>query len=82
MRKILENDGKHISGILLSTSCRKHGVSEGMACFYITPGASTNGTILSGVCGARVKRAGYNGQINPLSLRLKTPGGRSGGHKR
>lgn len=81
MRKSLVNDGRHVFNIMTTTTCRKHNAAEAMPCFEIFPGSNA-GEVLHGVCGARIKRAGYNGQVNPLSLRLRTPGGRSGGRKR
>lgn len=78
MPKPLVNDGKHINTVLTRIECRKHSAPEGEPCFYIPPGSDKAKTFLVGVCGSRIKRAGYIGTINPLSLRLKTPGGRSG----
>jgi hypothetical protein len=81
MRKPLVNDGRHITKIITTTICRKHKAGEGEPCFVIQPGSHYLRDGLLGICGGRVKRAGYNGHINPLSLRLKTSGGRTGGKK-
>lgn len=76
------NDGRHIESIVANTACPKHNAVEDSPCFLIFPGAKSKTVVLLGVCGPRIKRAGYNGTINPLSLRLKTPGGRAGSPKR
>lgn len=71
-RNLLDNDGKHISAIIDQTHCEKHGASTGMACYVVTPDGNTGSRDLLGVCGARVKRAGYNGKISETSFQRTT----------
>lgn len=78
----IANDGRHIEVIIESTTCKKHGADRGEACYTIRPSSSRLGDILLSVCGPRIKRAGYTGEISPVALTLSTPGGRrSGGRK-
>lgn len=66
-KKLLENTGRHMDRIVMNTSCKKHGADEGMPCYAIFP--DTNSVaMLSGACGARIKRAGFNGKITPTSF--------------
>lgn len=72
------NDGKHIERIISVTNCRRHGVLKGFACFHVEPSNVRMETSLLGVCGPRIKRAGYNGEIDPASIQLKPTGPRPG----
>lgn len=69
-KKILQNDGLHISRILETTTCNKHEKSLGLGepCFLIIPGSKKDAPALLGACGARIKRAGFNGTISPTSF--------------
>lgn len=72
----IPNNGRHLTFILDTTSCRKHGADEGIPCYVVSPD-SKNGSDLYGACGARIKRAGYTGKISEVSMSLNTPGGRN-----
>ena len=61
-----KNDDTHYIPIILDReSCNKHGVPRGIPCYHIH---LSGGGIAPGVCGKRVKRAGFNSQISPQSL--------------
>lgn len=77
----IPNDGKHIQNIMLSTTCRKHAADENTPCYIVNPGANASSTGLLGVCGARIKRAGYNGKISETSFQTRRPSGPSEGRK-
>jgi len=77
MSNPLINNGKHISRVMDEHSCGRHRAPIGVPCYHITPGSSDSFGYLAGVCGFRIKKAGYNGKISATSMRLKTPGGRS-----
>lgn len=67
----LDNDGRHIASILERTTCKKHGAQEGAPCWNVRTGSANWSGFLAAICGARVKRAGFNGKVDPSSLRLK-----------
>lgn len=72
-RNLLDNDGKHISNIIDQTHCEKHSASTGMACYVVIPDSNTGmSRDLLGVCGARVKSAGFNGKISETSFQRST----------
>lgn len=70
------NEGKHINHIVNTTRCENHSSQEHVPCWAIEGGKI--GNVVIGVCNKRIKAAGYNGTISPMSLQLKTPGGRGG----
>lgn len=75
-RRYDENNGIHIPAIVNSVDCAIHGVREGEAC-YLVPVEGPK-PYLSGVCGKRIRKAGYNGKISPMALQMNRPGGRTG----
>lgn len=77
----LHNDGKHIRAIVTTTTCKKHKADEGTPCYVVHPGTGKVENGLLGVCGARIKRAGYNGTISETSFQTKRPSGPSEGRK-
>jgi hypothetical protein len=74
------NEGRHLNHIVKTTTCVKHHSQEEVPCWAIEGGK--RGNFVLGVCGDRIKQAGYNGKITAMSLQLKTPGGRGGVRKR
>lgn len=68
------NSGKHIDDVIRRTTCDRHNGDKGIACFYVFYG-SKNGEAGPAICGDRVKAAGFNGKIQPSSLRLKAKDG-------
>lgn len=74
---LVTNDGKHINHILAATACNRHNVPKGIPCFHILPGIRKSGRRLAGVCGTRILKAGFNGEISPTALQTK----RANGHK-
>lgn len=68
------NTGKHIDDIIRRTVCDKHNGGQGIACFYVF-WSTEGGTAAEAVCNDRVKAAGFNGNINPSSLRQKNRDG-------
>lgn len=73
---MIDNDGRHIKKVILSTSCKKHDAANGQPC-YVIP--NDLWVYYHGVCGSRIKKAGYNGTITEKSLSLsrRQPEGRS-----
>lgn len=70
------NTGKHIGYILDLESCEKHQAPKGLPCYILVPGAgdTKNSEFLDGVCGSRIRKAGYNGKISPTSIQLGRKG--------
>lgn len=66
------NSGEHIDEVVSRTSCDKHDAPEGTPCFYLyyDKASLTRG---SAVCGERIKKAGFDGEIDPRSLRQNAP---------
>lgn len=52
-RRVKENDGRHIATVMSNALCVKHQAGRDEPCYWIT-----NNVI--GVCGDRVKKAGFN----------------------
>lgn len=69
-----ENSGKHIDDIVGRTVCDKHHGHKGVACFYVF-WSTGDGEPKEAICDARIKAAGFNGTINPSSLRQKNRDG-------
>jgi len=66
-----QNSGEHIDEIVVTTMCTTHGAEKGIPCFYIRYDDG-KGTTSPAVCGPRIKKAGFNGEIHPSSL-SRTP---------
>lgn len=73
MKRQEHNSGRHIDDIISRTICNRHHGDKGVACFYIY--YSSRDGEAEAVCNNRVKAAGFNGKINPSSLRQKTRDG-------
>jgi hypothetical protein len=72
MASYIHNTGEHIDDIVDQTSCDKHNATQGVPCFQVKYGSGfAKGEFGPGVCGSRIKKAGYNGKIDPSSLRQK-----------
>lgn len=69
------NSGKHIIYIINRIPCLKHGAPKGVPCFTICYDKKNEHG--PAICGSRVIRAGFNGQINPNSLGQTVLGGAS-----
>lgn len=61
-----ENDGKHIETVIFHGACKKHQVDRGEPCYTNISGTEE---LLVGVCGKRIKAAGFNGKISDAALR-------------
>ena len=61
------NDGVHISYIVSTTSCAKHGADKGDPCWTVYHNSTERS--YDSVCGSRIKKAGFSGKIDPTSLR-------------
>lgn len=72
--KTYDNSGKHIDDIIGRTVCLRHHGEKGIACFYIFYN-TRNGEAGPAICNDRVKLAGFNGKIQPSSLRQRTKEG-------
>lgn len=64
--KLIENEGKHILDIMNAVDCKRHGATHGDSCWPIYSDATNE--ILPAICGSRIKRVGYMGEISPDSL--------------
>lgn len=64
---MFENDGRHIETVVWANECKRHNVGRGEPCFVSYTGADE---MISGVCGKRIKKAGFNGKIDPRSLSM------------
>lgn len=76
----LDNTGKHIQSIISRVECKKHRVPEGIPCYHLRLD-SVEG-YGAGVCGPRIKLAGFVGQISAMSLRKTETRGRGGQPRR
>jgi hypothetical protein len=72
-KQLDDNDGKHIDEIIQSVSCSIHSAEIGVPCFHIQYGVLKGG-LGPGICGPRIKKAGFNGEIQPSSLSQKAKG--------
>lgn len=70
------NDGTHIRRVIDSVECKKHNALLGVPCFHIKPGRPDAFGYLAGICGRRIREHGFTGDVTPMSMSLKTPGGR------
>lgn len=61
------NSGKHIDDIIGRTDCSIHYAGIGSPCFEVRYG-NGKGEYGPGICGPRIKKAGFNGKIHPSSL--------------
>ena len=77
---VAENDGLHIESIVNAGPCKKHAVPEGVACYQV-PKSNTSG-YYTGVCGQRIKKAGFNGFVSDLSLSIRNNNPRPNGQQR
>jgi hypothetical protein len=79
---LIENAGKHLHGAISTTSCGKHSVEEGVPCYTLpnNSGLSTN-PFHYGICGVRIRKAGFVGKISPESMRRKAPYKKDGERK-
>ena len=68
------NDGKHIDYIVRQTACKTHNAPQGSACWYVRYD-SRPGVEGEALCDERVKSAGFNGYIQPGSLRQRNNSG-------
>lgn len=72
--KNYDNSGKHIDDIIGRTDCSKHHANAGLACFYVFYN-TRKGESGPAICNDRVRAAGFNGKIQPSSLRQKAKDG-------
>lgn len=62
------NSGQHIDEVIDRVHCNYHEAPIGRACWYVR---YDNGVEEGpAVCGERIRAAGFNGKIQPSSLRL------------
>jgi hypothetical protein len=61
----VDNDGIHVAKIMGQTACPKHGADKQMPCWFVY--SDSNSNRLPALCGARIRKAGYNGAISPTS---------------
>ena len=70
------NDGKHIDYVVKQTACGLHDAPKGFACWYVRYD-SIPGVEGEAVCNIRIQSAGFNGKIQPSSLRQRNTNGAS-----
>jgi hypothetical protein len=61
------NDGKHILFIVETTTCQKHEADKGDPCYKLEVDSAVNDVFNWGVCGSRIRRAGFTGVITSTS---------------
>ena len=66
----MNNNENFVATVMERTSCKRHGVEEGVACWPMYP---VQGPPLSAICNKRAKRAGFDGKIDDKSLRTNRP---------
>ena len=64
-----ENNGVHIRDIMSRTDCMKHDAPEGIPCFHVK--YDTVNGYSAGLCGARIRKAGFNGRVSHESVQSK-----------
>lgn len=70
MGRYKPNTGTHIVDIINRTTCEKHKAEKGEPCYHIRYNEKRN-AYGPAICGSRVIKAGFNGQIHPSSLGRK-----------
>lgn len=63
------DDGIFIPTIMKETECDRHQAGVGTACWGVY--ISITNRVAPAVCGRRIRKAGYAGQISAESLRVK-----------
>lgn len=72
--KLIENDGQHLHSAIATTKCDKHDVKSGIPCYTLPNNAGISPNPFHyGICGDRIRSAGYNGKISPESMRRRPP---------
>lgn len=69
-KRLEDNDGKHIDEIVDNVACSIHSAEKGVPCFEVHYGVAKGGRG-PGICGPRIRKAGFNGEIQPSSLSQK-----------
>lgn len=64
----MENDGRHIVNAMERTSCKKHDAPKGVPCWTLSKNVKGGFGRYAAICGTRIRKAGYNGQISPSSM--------------
>lgn len=74
----IENTGRHLHSAINSVRCGAHGVPVGVPCYTLdnTSGLSEH-PFHYGICGQRIRSAGYVGKISPESMRKRPPARKS-----
>ena len=65
------NNGQHITELANMNPCLRHNAPLGEPCWTIPLGHSGHGEHLRALCGSRIRRGGYDGQITSDSLSHK-----------
>lgn len=69
---IVENTGVHLHSLIERTECKTHNASKGVPCYHL-PNNMQPEAYYVGACGKRVREAGFNGKISPMSMRTHAP---------
>ena len=69
----MENDGRHLVTAMERASCKKHGAPKGVPCWTLPRNVAGGFGRYAAICNTRIRRAGYNGQISPSSMRRSAP---------
>lgn len=64
-----ENSGIHITEIMSRTDCERHKANQGSPCWHIR--CDTNARVLPALCGTRIKKAGFVGNVSHESMQTK-----------
>lgn len=66
---LMDNLGVHIAGAIDRTTCTKHDAPKGIPCWSLPKNVAGDLGHYASICGTRIKRAGFIGQISPQSMR-------------
>lgn len=70
----IENTGQHLHRAIAEVSCGKHRVDRGIPCYTLPNNSGiTEHPFHFGICGKRIRKAGFIGKISPQSMRVKAP---------
>jgi hypothetical protein len=80
---LVENNGKHLHGAINSVACGAHSAPAGIPCYTLdnTSGLSEH-PFHYGICGKRIRKAGFVGKISPQSMRAKAPAKKTDGERK
>ncbi len=80
--ELIENHGKHLHRAISSVRCGQHNVEVGVPCYVLDNTSEiTEHPFHYGICGKRIRAAGFIGKVSPESMRKKAPARKDGERK-